>query len=104
MDRLWQGAPREPPAATGVEHFVVSSRSAFWYVSTEMARHIEACLDAPERPEWVRFVDIVGARVRIRASELEYVTQSTRAHRAAWRAFRRMLDREEEDEPGEDGG
>lgn len=78
----------------GVDHFVVSAKSATWYVSTEMARHIEACLDVVHHQTWVSFVDLSGSRVRLRSVEVEYLAQSTADQRAAERAFHRTLSRE----------
>lgn len=45
MNRLQeQPEPERKPA--GGDYFVVSTQCCTWYVSTEMARHIEASLDA----------------------------------------------------------
>jgi hypothetical protein len=93
MNRLRQEKTEES-RPTGVDHFVVSARSETWYVSTEMARHIEACLDVEHRQAWISFVDLSGARVRLRSRELEYLAQSTADQRAAERAFHRALSRE----------
>jgi hypothetical protein len=94
MNRLQElpedGAAR--PAADG--YFVVSGDCCTWYVSTTMARFIEQCLDARPRPKWVKFVDLTGARVRLRARQIEYVCQCTADQRAAERAFFRSLKRE----------
>jgi hypothetical protein len=93
MNRLRQEKTEEPRPA-GVDHFVVSARSETWYVSTEMARHIEACLDVEHRQVWISFVDLSGARVRLRSRELEYLAQSTADQRAAERASHRRLSQE----------
>ena len=94
MSRLRQKEEQEAPRPIGVDHFVVSARSETWYVSTEMARHIEACLDVEHRHVWISFVDLSGARVRVRSREVEYLAQSTADQRAAERAFHRALSRE----------
>ena len=94
MSRLRQEEEQEAPRPVGVDHFVVSARSETWYVSTEMARHIEACLDVEHRHVWISFVDLSGARVRVRSREVEYLAQSTADQRAAERAFHRTMGQE----------
>lgn len=94
MNRRRQEKEQEAPRPIGLDHFVVSAKSATWYVSTEMARHIEACLDVEHHQTWVSFVDLSGSRVRLRSVEVEYLAQSTADQRAAERAFHRTLSRE----------
>jgi hypothetical protein len=94
MSRLRQEKEQEAPRPIGVDHFVVSAKSATWCVSTEMARHIEACLEIEHHQAWISFVDLSGARVRLRSLEIEYLAQSTADQRAAERAFHRALNRE----------
>ena len=100
MSRLRQKEEQEAPRPIGVDHFVVSAKSATWYVSTEMARHIEACLDVEHHQILVSFVDLSGSRVRLRSVEVEYLAQSTADQRAAERAFHRALNRERKAERG----
>jgi hypothetical protein len=100
MNRLRQEEEQEAPRPTGLDHFVVSAKSATWYVSTEMARHIEACLDVEHHQGWISFVDLSGARVRLRSLEIEYLAQSTTEQRAAERSFHRALSRERKAERG----
>ena len=94
MNRLQE--PFEDGAARpdAGEYFVVSGDCGIWYVSTEMVRHIEACLDAVPRPRWVKFVDLSGARVRVRTRQIDYLYQCTADQRAAERTFFRALDQE----------
>jgi len=75
-------------------YFCVGTRCGTWYVSMEMARHIESCLDAASRPAWIRFVDLTGSRVRVRARDVEYLNQSTPEQRILERAFDRAMSRE----------
>jgi hypothetical protein len=94
MNRI-QGAFEDGAArSTGGEFFVVSGESSTWYVSTPMARFIEQCLDADPRPKWVRFVDLTGARIRLRTRQIDYICQCTPDQRAAERAFFRSLKQE----------
>ena len=74
--------------------FVVSADCTAWYVSTEMARFIEACLEADPAPRWVKFVDLTGASIRLRARLIESISQSTAEQRASERALDRRLRRE----------
>jgi hypothetical protein len=87
--------PLELPA----DYLVVDARPAYWYVSPEMARAIEASLNATPVPVWITFVDLTGARVRVRARTIECVYHSTAEQRALWRAFRRARRAEWKDEP-----
>lgn len=79
-------APREPFAA---EYFVVIGEYSSWYVSTPMARFIEECLDAGA--EWVKFVDLTGARIRLRTRMINYITQHSADQRAMERDFNRRI-------------
>jgi hypothetical protein len=72
------------------DFFVVSTEGDTWCVSTDMARHIDACLDADPMPSWVVFVDVTGARVRVRSDRIESLTQRSMEQRALGRAFERM--------------
>ena len=87
-----QGAA-PPPAGAG-DYFIVTARMQIWYESTEMARHIEACLDAQPRAAWIRFVDLSGGRARIRSRDVESIAQSTAEQRAAERAFFKRMRQE----------
>jgi hypothetical protein len=86
-----EGHSRIGPA---LDHFIVSARSASFFVSTEMAMHIEACLDARKPSKWIRFVDVNGSRIRLRRREIEYLLQSTMEQRAADRAYGRAMRQE----------
>jgi hypothetical protein len=76
------------------DYFIVSGESFTWYVSTAMAKAIEARLGAKPRARWVTFVDLAGSRIRLRARRIEYICQCTADQRAADRAFFRALKRE----------
>ena len=79
-------------------HLVVM-RQCSHMVSTVMARHIERELDRWPRPRWIRFVDITGARFRVRADAIEGLEQSTPESRELLRRFREERDREDPPEP-----
>ena len=72
------------------DFFVVSTEWDTWCVSTEMARHIDACLDADPLPRWLTFVDVTGARVRLRSDSVESLTQRSIEQRSIGRRFERL--------------
>jgi hypothetical protein len=88
-----QSEPEEPTRGAG-DYFVVSGDCGVWYISTEMARFVEASLDAVPPARWVKFVDLTGARVCLRTREIGCVYQSTAGQREAERAFGRALNQE----------
>lgn len=90
MEKTLEGEEEHSRIGT-IDHFVVSAKSASFFVSTEMAAHIEACLDARKPSKWIRFVDICGSRVRIHRREIEYLFQSTAEQRAAYRKYDRAM-------------
>jgi len=94
MQRMEEQSEEEPVRPRAADHFVVVADDCAWFVSTEMARFIEACLEADPPPRWVKFVDLTGSRVRVRARLIDAIHQSTADQRAAERAFHRALERE----------
>lgn len=72
------------------DFFVVSTEWDNWCVSTEMARYIDATLDADPLPRWVTFVDLTGARVRVRADTIASLTQRSAQQRALTRLYERL--------------
>jgi len=84
----------DDPAAEAGDFFVVSTSVGAGYVSTEMARFIEACLDDRPVPEWIRFVDLAGSRIRLRSEQVSMLSQCTAEQRTRERQFARSLRRE----------
>src|SRR5260370_8830567 len=82
-ERLERPGQPEPP----VDYFLVVAHFEEWYVSREMAQAIEASLNQTPAPQWVMFVDLTGARVRVRTRLIEYVYQCTAEQRALPRPF-----------------
>jgi hypothetical protein len=97
MGTSGRSGPRETREPEG-EYFVVDSESGRWFVSAVMARHVERTLDETPTPRWVVFVDLFGARVRVRTAVIQSVAQSTAELRAADRALWRMLESERQRE------
>jgi hypothetical protein len=88
-----ESRPVGRPMSLG-DYFVVSTEWDNWCVSTEMARHIDACLDADPAPPWIAFVDVTGARVRVRADRVESLTQRSIEQRGVSRVFERLARQE----------
>ena len=80
------------------EYHVLVMRECCHPVSTVMARHVERQLDRWPRPRWVTFVDLSGARIRVRADAIESLAHSNPETREMWRRFR--AERELEQPPG----
>ncbi len=72
-----------------VDYFLVVTQIEWWHVSRDMAQAIEASLSESPVPVWVMFVDLTGARVRVRARRIECIYQCTAEQRALARAFDR---------------
>ncbi len=68
------------------EYHVLVMQECCHPVSTVMARHVERQLD--RRPRWVTFVDLSGARIRVRADAIESLEHSNPETREMWRRFR----------------
>jgi hypothetical protein len=77
------------------DHHIVATTQFNYIVSTVMARHIERELDRKPRRQWVKFVDVSGARVRIRTSVIEGIEQSSLESRELWRRWREQRRKEE---------
>lgn len=76
------------------DYFVLDAEGSSWYISTAMARAVDAELARSPAPEWITFVDLVGARVRLRTRRIESLAQCSAEQRSARRSFHRALDRE----------
>jgi hypothetical protein len=92
MDTLLRDGTKEPREEGAADYFVVVGENWTWYVSTEMARFIEESLESGA--EWVKFVDLSGSRIRLRAEKIEFIAQSTADQRATERDFFRAMRRE----------
>ena len=94
-ERFEQPGQPEPP----VDYFLISAHYEEWYVSREMAQAIEASLNGAPAPTWVVFVDVTGARVRVRTRLIWYIYQCTAEQRALSRAFHRARSAERKADP-----
>lgn len=92
-----QEAPR--PAA---DCFVLATRDTHWWISTAMARAVDAELVTVPPVPWLTFVDLTGARVRVRADQVLYLVQFFADNRAAERRLCAELRREARADEGYD--
>jgi arginine/ornithine N-succinyltransferase beta subunit len=83
------------------EYFVLLSAAGQWVVGREMARFIERELDRWPRRRWIRFVDVLGARVRLRTDLIRALRQSSLEIREDWRRFKDERQKESLDEPSD---
>ena len=102
MERLKEGTPERERLPEGPgEYFEVQGLFSGWVVSATMAAHIERELSRFRAPEWIVFVTLQGARIRVRASTILSMEQATPEQREELRAFHKALD-EERDDPWAD--
>ena len=87
-----------------VDYFLVVTHDEVWPVSREMAMAVEATLREVPTPQWVTFVDVTGARLRMRTRLIHCVRQSTAEQRALNRAFWRARDAERHAAPDCEAG
>ena len=92
-----QEAPH--PAA---DCFVLATRDTHWWISTAMARAVDAELATEPGARWLTFVDLTGARVRVRANEVTCLVQFFAENRAAERRLCADLRREARADEGYD--
>jgi hypothetical protein len=86
--------PREERPEAG-DFYVVASQLGTWYVTSETAAHIGRMLDRRRKPRWLKFVDVSGSRVWLKARKVESVYESTGAVRARDREFHYRRGKEE---------
>lgn len=84
----------EGPRPVG-DYYVVNSRYDTYYVSSETARRVGACLERAWRPRWVKFVDLNGGRVWLRTASIESISESTEDARSRDREFQYARRQEE---------
>jgi len=77
------------------DFYVVVSEWGTWYVAPETAVRIGRALDRRWRPRWMKFVDVSGARVWVRADSIESVYESTERVRSRDREFHYRRRKEE---------
>jgi hypothetical protein len=76
------------------DHHIVMTSGFNYIVSTSMAQHIERELCRWPRSGWITFVDVCGSRIRIRASLILGLEQSSLETRELWRRWREQRRKE----------
>ncbi len=96
-------AQRQPePGQAAADYFVLATRDTHWWISTAMARAVEAELVNETGVRWLTFVDLTGARVRVRADQVVYLSQYFAENRTAERRVCAALRREAKADEGYD--
>jgi hypothetical protein len=74
------------------DYFVVCTACGQFVVSPEMARAVEGWLDQEPPAPWIAFVDLTGARIRVRTREVQSLVQCYTENRQVERAMRQALE------------
>ncbi|NIU79518.1 MAG: hypothetical protein GWN71_40075 [Gammaproteobacteria bacterium] len=85
----------EPDEGSAGDYYVILADFDTYYVSRAVADRVTRTLGRPWPPRWIRFTDLTGADVRIRARLIHTVQECTAAQRATARELRRAQRREE---------
>ena len=88
------------PEAMFTDFYELEALGTCYIVSLATALYVERELDRWRAPVWIEFRDVFGARHRLPARCIYRITESTRATRAAVRAFQKAM-RDEEREDGD---
>jgi hypothetical protein len=80
-------------AAPG-DFYEIRAEFLTWYISVETAVRIGRQLDRRWRPRWIKFVDLHGSRVWVRADTVFHLAESTGLQRQRDGDFEFMLGRE----------
>jgi hypothetical protein len=99
MNRLkeYVEEPPEEQARCG-DYWVVYRRSFVVYVSPETAAEVARRIEGWRTPRWITFLDIVGARVRVRDRDVDAICESTGLQRERERSFQRARQQEDQAE------
>jgi hypothetical protein len=64
------------------EYYWLITRRCSYPISIVMLRHVERELNRWPRPRWITFVDLAGARIRLRSTMIDGIEQSSPETRA----------------------
>jgi len=95
--------PAEESPSYG-DFYVISGAFGSACVTRETAEYVEGLLDERPPRAWIVFRDRVGSRIRVRASQIRCVAESTAEQRAADRTLdrARRLEEKSDRQPWED--
>src|SRR5688572_8716478 len=84
------------------EYYLLIARRCNYPISVVMLRHVERELNRWPQPRWITFVDLAGARIRLRSTVIEGFEQSSPETRA-WqrRVIAEWINEEEKESPDE---
>jgi hypothetical protein len=77
------------------DYWVIVGEFGVFSVSRPIARRVIEQLDRFWVPRWIRFTDLVGSRVRVRARDIQSVYEWTERQRVRARQQGRAREREE---------
>lgn len=75
--------------------FAVRGEFGVFYVTRAMAERIEWALDRRDVPQWLKFTDWAGSRIRLRPAGIRSIVEVTPEQRTTERKLYRALRREE---------
>ena len=87
-----------PEATAYNDYYEIEALGGTYIVPLSTALAIERALDKCGTPDWLEFRDVFGARHRMPSLCIWRITESTRATRAAIRAFDQARRKEEKDD------
>ncbi|HEX6751491.1 MAG TPA: hypothetical protein VF092_29635 [Longimicrobium sp.] len=91
--RTQQENPQQEPQVG--DFWMIQAHSDTYLVSAETAARVGRMLDRFWRPRWLKFVDLSGKRVWVRADEVQAIEESTETQRSRSRAFNYARHKEE---------
>lgn len=96
MNKLKQKEDETPDKRSGPgDYYMIAAEYTTWYVSPETAARVGRDLERRWRPRWIKFVDLHGGRVWVRANTVECISESTERHRTGDRQFEYLRRKEE---------
>jgi hypothetical protein len=95
MKTVKGGTEDRPESLPPGEYFVVVAEYSTFFVDADVAARIGRMLDRRWLPRWVKFADLNGARVWLRARSIGSIHESTEWMRSRDRAFHYARRREE---------
>jgi hypothetical protein len=95
MNRLKQMHEERNERPRAGDYYTIDTRADTFYVSSETAARVSRLLERRWVPRWMKFTDVNGARIWLRASTIESVRESTEAARGNDRAFNYARRKEE---------
>ena len=74
------------PGAVLDDWFELEARMHTYVVTFDTALRVKQCIEQPAPPDWVEFIDLFGARQRVRSQDVVRIAEPTPKTREAVRA------------------